>query len=341
MRISVARERGAALEEALGALLAVEPYLAYANFPPIAPRTVELHRRWWLAAADAEGALVARDQASIPLATVRLERRAFESAHFGIPIARIDAPAAVPAEDVRLPALRALYGLAWEVLREAGHRHVCALSSTQDRIACRVVQELGAFHVGTKISWMQPLDGRRDEQGLPAPLRIEVVERARIPTLARASWRRLHEWTGAGFDRGPFVFDLDVPGERAAALYQVWTEKAFSGEWADVLVVVRDGEEIVAFHAVLVLRDLSEAAGVPVLGRGIGATLPGYRGLFTALQKACAAERPLGAGWLENETQASTVQTINVFGKLGHHCLRSIANFHAPLGPDRAPRRGA
>ena len=87
------------------------------------------------------------------------------------------------------------------------------------------------------------------------------------------------------------------------------------------------------------LRDLSEAAGVGVLGRGIGATLPGYRGLFTALQKACAAERPLGAGWLENETQASTVETINVFGKLGHHCLRAIANFHAPLegtGPRRA-----
>jgi hypothetical protein len=41
--------------------------------------------------------------------------------------------------------------------------------------------------------------------------------------------------------------------------------------------------------------------------------------------------RPLAAHFLENETQASTVQTINVFGKLGHHCLRSTAAFHMRL----------
>ena len=49
-------------------------------------------------------------------------------------------------------------------------------------------------------------------------------------------------------------------------------------------------------------------------GRGIGATLPGYRGLFTALQKECAAVRPLGASYLENETQSSTIQSIQVGG---------------------------
>jgi hypothetical protein len=339
MRVSVARERGARLEDALATLLAVEPHLAYANFPPLAPRTADLHRRAWLVAADGEGVLVARDEAGRALATVRLERRAFESAHFGMPIARIDTPLAVSDEGTRLTALRALYAAAWEALRAAGHRHVCTVASAQDRTACWALQERGAFHVGTKISWMQPLDGRPDPEGLRAPLRLETFERARIPTLPRAAWRRMLDWCGTGFERGPFVFDLDVPAVRAADLYRVWTEKAFTGEWADVLVVVRDGDEVVAFHAVLLLRELSEAAGVGVLGRGIGATLPGYRGLFTALQRACAAERPLGAGWLENETQSATVATINVFGKLGHHCLRAIANFHTPL--DRERDRGA
>ena len=335
MRIAVTAERGARLEEALATLLVAEPYLAYANFPPIAPRTVALHRRWWLAAAERDGVLVARDDAGRALATVRLARREFESAHFGLPIAQIDPPAATPDEVLRLPALRALYEAVWAALREGGFRHVAALASTQDRIAWRVVQELGAFHVGTKISWMQPLTGRPDDTGVPAPLRVELHERASIPGLAREAWRRLHEWSATGFDRGPFVFDLDVPADRAAALYRVWTEKAFTGEWADVLLVVRDGEEIVAFHSMLLLPDLSEAAGVGVLGRGIGATLPGYRGLFTALQKATAATRPLGAAWLENETQASTVASINVFGRLGHHCLRSTATFHAPLDRSR------
>ncbi|HJQ83717.1 MAG TPA: hypothetical protein VKA21_06570 [Candidatus Binatia bacterium] len=340
MRISVDRECGGALEEAVAALLAVEPHLAYGNFPPLAERTRDLHRRWWLAAADGEGALVARDEGGRPLATIRLERRAFESAHFGMPIAKIEPPAATPDEDLRLPALRALYAAAWEALGAAGFRRVTGLASTQDRTACWALQEAGGFHVGTKISWMQPLTGEAADLGLAPSLRLEVHERATIPSLAPAAWRRLHGWCSTGFERGPFVFDLGVPADRAAAVYRVWTEKAFSGEWADVLVVVRDGEEIVAFHAVLLLRELSEAAGVGILGRGIGATLPEHRGLFTALQRACSVLRPLDAAWLENETQASTIPSINVFGRLGHRCLRSVASFHAPLDGDPARRRG-
>jgi hypothetical protein len=81
----------------------------------------------------------------------------------------------------------------------------------------------------------------------------------------------------------------------------------------------------------MLLKDLSEAAGVRIVGRGIGASLPGYRGLFTALQRECAVTRPLGASFLENETQSSTIQSINVFGKLGHRCLRSTASFHLRL----------
>jgi hypothetical protein len=87
----------------------------------------------------------------------------------------------------------------------------------------------------------------------------------------------------------------------------------------------------------LLLPDLSEAAGVGILGRGIGGTLPGYRGLFTALQKECAATRPLGAAFLENEAQASTVQSIHVFGKLGHHCFRSVDTFHMALPRQARP----
>jgi len=338
MRVTVARERGAPLDEALSALLGVEPYLAYANFPPIGDRTRDLHRRWWLGAAEGQGALVARDDAARPLATLRLERRAFESSHFDMPIAKLDAPIAVADETLRLPALRTLYRTAWDTLRDAGFRHLSALASTQDRVACWALQELGAFHVGTKISWMQPLSGGELEPLTPS-LRMTVHEGDAIRTLPRDSWRRLLEWTGRAFDRGPFVFDLAVPVERASAVYQVWTEKAFTGEWADVLVSIWDGDDIVAFHAVLLLRDLSEAARVGILGRGIGATLPGYHGLFTALQKACSTLRPLGAAWLEDEAQASTIASINVFGRLGHRCLRSTANFHGPLDPAPPPRR--
>jgi hypothetical protein len=340
MSVRISQERGTQLATPALTLLSAEPYLAYANFRPMASRegaVVALHLERWKQAANGLGVLVARSEDGAPLAMLRLAHREFESQHFGLPIAQIEAPAGVADETVRLPALRALYRAACDNLRQAGYQHFTALASAQDRVACWTLQETGAFHVGTRISWMQPLTGQRIPHDLPAPLRIELYEKADIPKLSPAHWQRLLDWTKEGFDRGPFVFDLNVPRDRSTGLYGVWTEKALSGEWADVLLVVRDGDAVVSFHSMLLLPDMSEAAGAGIVGRGIGATLPGYRGLFTALQKECAAVRPLGAGFLENETQTATIQSIQVFGKLGHQCLRSTASFHMRLdGPGRA-----
>ncbi len=334
MHIRVAREQGGRLEEALATLVPLEPYLAYANFPAICRREgglLGLHMRRWRAAAGGLGVLVARGDDGRPLAALSLEHRDFESRHFGLSMAKTEPPAAIADEPLRLEALRALYGAAFATLREGGYQHLAVVTSTHDRVGCWALQELGGFHVGTKISWMQSLTGCPNQSRPAAPLRIELHDKATIGAIDPASWSRLHEWSGQAFDRGPYVFDLHVPRERAVAVYQVWTRKALTGEWADILLVVRDGDEIVAFNSMMLLQDLTDAAGVGILGRGIGASLPGYRGLFTALQRECSAVRPLGAGYLENETQASTVQSINVFGNLGHHCLRSTASFHVRL----------
>jgi L-amino acid N-acyltransferase YncA len=342
MPVRVAPERGARLDQVCDVLLRLEPHLAYANFPPIARRdgaVAALHRRRWRAAADAGGVLVARDEDERPLGLLALQHREFESRHFNMAMAAIEPPAAVAEDPLRLAALRALYRAAARTLRARGYQHLAAVTSTHDRAACWALQELGGFHVGTKISWMQALTGRSLRHELPPPLRIEVYDKPAIPTLTPATWRRLHAWSATAFDRGPYVFDLSVPYDRAMHLYAVWTQKALSGEWADALLVVRDGDEVVAFHSMMWLHDLSEAAGVGILGRGIGGTLPGYRGLFTTLQRETAAVRPLGAGFLENETQASTVQSINVFGKLGHRCLRSTASFHLRLDGTGRGRR--
>lgn len=338
----VAREQGAALDAASDALLPIEPYLMYANFPPMAHGAggvFGLHRRRWRQAAGALGVLVARDEHDRPLGMLALAPREFESAHFGMRMAKIGAPAALSEEAARLPVLRSLYATAVETLRGEGYEHVSAVCSTLDRVAAWSLQDCGGFYVGTKISWMQSLTGRPRVDELRAGLRMEVVDKPAIGALDPAAWRRLHEWSGTAFDRGPYVFDLTVPRAHAMGIYQTWTEKAMRGEWADILLLVRDAEEIVAFHTMMLLEDLSEAAGVRIVGRGIGGTLPGYRGLFTALQQECAAIRPLGASYLENETQASTIQSINVFGKLGHHCLHSMASFHMRLDQGGAGRR--
>lgn len=333
MQIRVALEQGPALDEALDLLLPNEPYLTYLNFEPMVRSggALKVHRRAWVDAGAVRNVLVARDAGGRPLAALQVGRRDFESKHFGLAMAKIEPPLAPAADAARVAPLSALYGAATDILRERRFQHCSAVTSTHDRVAWWVLQRGGSFYVGTKISWMQALTGRRIAHDLPPGLRIELIEKAAIAAIEPASWKRLHEWTARAFDRGPYVFDVSVPHDRALGIYQVWTQKALTGEWADVLLVVRDGSEIVAFHTMMIMPDLTEAAGVRIVGRGIGGTLPGYRGLFTALQKECAATRPLGASYLENETQTSTIQSINVFGKLGHQCLRSAASFHRRL----------
>jgi len=323
-------------------LLAAEPFLTYATFAPIGQRpgaAAALHRRRWESDAREARILVARSPGGRAVAALRWHRRTFESDHFSMAMAGVEAPLAMGDDAERLAALVVLYRALFADLRARGFEHVAAHASTQDRAACWAAQEAGCFHVGTRITWMAPLDGKPlAASELPDGLRIELFVGPAIADLDRTCWRRLHEWSGRAFDRGPLIFDAAVSRERAATVYQVWTEKALTGEWADVLLLVFDRDEVVAFNSMRPLPDLGEAAGVGILGRGIGASLPEYRGLFTALQKECAFQKPLGASFLENEAQAATIGSIRVFGRLGHHCLHSTASLHCRL--DVPPRRG-
>lgn len=330
----VAFEQGAEFEEALEVLLPSEPYLDYANFPAVARREGalhELHRGRWRAAAAQGRVWIARDQGGRPLAALAYAPRPFESDHFSLRMAKVEAPLAVATDEPRRSVLRVLYRSAWEELARMGYQHVAAVASTSDRVTGWTLQEVGSFHVGTRITWMEPLTGEQVGPGLAPDLRFEVYDRQTARQLPASAYRRLLDWCRTAFDRGPYVFDLGVPHNQALRIYEVWSEKALTGEWADTLIVVRDGDEVVAFHSMILLPDLSQAAGVGVVGHGIGATLPGYPGLFTALQRETSARKPMGAGYLENEAQSSSIQSIQVFGKLGHRCIRSLASFHRML----------
>ena len=79
------------------------------------------------------------------------------------------------------------------------------------------------------------------------------------------------------------------------------------------------------------------AAGCTVCGRGLGATLPEYSGLFTAIQRAMIARSPLGARYMENETQAATVASVNVYAKLGFRYQRSTSTYHLWFDDGEAP----
>jgi GNAT superfamily N-acetyltransferase len=324
-------ERGTALAAALDALLAVEPDLPYANFAPLAARpgsAAAVHRERWLAAG---AALVARGADGTPLAAARVDARPFESEHFGLPMAIVDRPLATADPSLRLAGLRMLLPAAVEHARERGFAHLAARASTRDRVTPWVLQELGAFHVDTQVSWMASLTGMPHDEHVAPPLRIEIRDRSAQVALPRAAWKRLAEWGGRAFDRGPLVFDHTLPHERALRVYEAWTERVMAGAWADAVLLAWDRDEIVAFISMLELPDVSRAAAAVVCGRGLGATLPEYRGLFTAIQREMITARPLGAAYMENETQVATIGSINVYARLGFRYLRSTATFHLRL----------
>jgi hypothetical protein len=336
--IRVAEHTPDALAPVLDALLAEEPELAYANFAPVAARpgaVQALHRRRWLDPAERIATLVARDGADRPLAALRLEERPFESEHFALRMARIERPLAVRDPEPRLAALQALYRHAFERLAAQGFVHAAARASTRDRAAPWALQEAGARHVDVQVSWMCPLTGGPHDEQLPGRLRHELHDRESVRRVPSSAWKRLAEWSALAFDRGPLVFDWSFDPGRASAIYRVWTERVMTGRWADQVLLVREDDEVVAFISMLHMPDVSEAAGAIVHGRGLGATLPEYRGLFTAIQREMIARQPGGARYMENETQVATIGSINVYAKLGFRYLRSTATFHRRL--DGAP----
>jgi len=328
MHVTATLEDAEALSSAAAELIACEPHVPYANFAPLTGRADSLLRIHRARLAGASAAIVARDAGGRPLAVAALDRRPFESNHFGIEMARIDQPLATDDVNARASALEMVYRAALELAGERGYRHLAARASTRDPAAGWVLQRLGATHVDTQVSWMATLDGER--RGTPpAPsLRVAALEREELAALPPTAWRRLGEWAREGFDRGPLIFDFDLPRETSQTLYAAWTDKVMSGEWADAALVAFDGDEVVAFISMLTIDDLSEEAGAVVCGRGLGATLPDYKGLFTALQHEMVAVRPLGAAFMENETQVATVASINVYAKLGFRYLRSTSTFH-------------
>lgn len=328
--VQVEAERGEALERSLASLLCADGDLAYANFAPIAGRegaSAALHAGRWRNAATALGAFVARDAAGRPLAALRLDRRPFESEHFALPMAVIDAPVGTQRTELREPAVDALLGAAFACARAHGIAHVAVRASSNDIATSRAAQRHAAVHVGTQVSWMLALDGHPHEP-LPPGFDLETHAPESLADSESATWKRIAEWGARSFDRSPYAFDATLPAARSLAVYQAWTEKVMRGEWCDRVVLVRHAGEVVAFISYQLLRDVTDAAGIAVIGRCLAATLPEYRGMATACVREIAATRPLGASYLEGETPVTTFGTINLFAKTGFRYLRATAHFH-------------
>jgi hypothetical protein len=250
-------------------------------------------------------------------------------------MAAVERPLAVAEPGVRATALGALYAGAFARLRADRYAHVALRASADDAVTSWVVQQRGALHVGTQVHWTCALDGT-PAPAAPPGIALEARDREGLRRIEPAAWKRLVEWSGGAFHRGPFVFDPTLPQDRALSLYSIWMEKVFAGEWADGAMLALSGPEVVAVIPMRHLEDVSAVSGARVYGRSLAATLPEHQGLCTALMREMIARRPFGADWMEGDTPVTTWGTINMFAKVGFRYLRATSIFHRRL--DRSAR---
>lgn len=335
MKLNVQRVPAGAAEEALAALLPLDGDLPYANFSPIAEREgalFEFHRRRWLAPQRLIAHLVACDEATgRTLGCARLDERPFESGHFGLGMALLDRPLAPADPALREAVLAGLVREASRLLRELGFAHLAVRLSAEDGAGAWALQEQGARHVGTQVSWTCALDGRSEPWSRPDGLRLEPLDAGELRRLPSHSWKRLADWSAHGFLRGPFLFDHTLPAYLSRQTYLIWMERVMAGEWADAAMVAFDDGEVVAVISMQLVQPVSEIAGLRIFGRSLAVTLPGYRGLCTGLMCDMIARRPFDADYMEGDTPVTTFGTINMFAKVGFRYLRATSSFHQRL----------
>jgi hypothetical protein len=322
------------LEDALGELLLADGDLAYSNFQPATNRRGALltfHRERWLAPERAIGFLLARDEEGRPVGAARIDARPFESEHFGLKMALLDRPLATAAPEMRQEALGAIFAAAHEHLRERDYGHIAVRLSSEDGAGAWAIQEQGARHVGTQVSWTCPLDGREEPWPESAGISIEAWDAHALRSVPAGRWKRLSDWSAHGFLRGPFLFDRTLPDHLSRQTYSIWMERVMTGEWADGAMVALDGDEVVAVIAMQLQGLSSKLFGCRIFGRSIAATLPGYSGLCTGLMCKMIATRPFDADYMEGDTPVTTFGTINMFAKVGFKYLRATSTFHRRL----------
>jgi len=251
-----------------------------------------------------------------------LEPLAWDSAHFGFPVARVTEP---ELDDARLE----------ETLRRARRESIRLVywPSCRDREApARLLREFHGLLADRKATYLidnltSDADADADAGAETGPIR--VLESPRGP----ASPRLVELAVAAGaFSR--FRVDPSIPAERFERLYEAWIERSTRGELADVvLIAVPADSDAGADPLGMVTVSVAEGAGSVGLiavderarGRGVGLLL--MRAAHRWMQGRGAARAAV-------VTQLDNEPAVRLYERSGYH-LADVKNFYHfwPLEP--------
>ena len=312
----VPRERLTALLEAY----AFKPYRQYRTFP----------RKQQLAIleADVDGALAAPGEFSRALGGESLRVAViarpleWDSAFFGVPMARIDY--LITAPDATRADRTAAVDAACAAAKAAGLKHLSARVDVADLDTMGTLEDCGFRTMDALVTYiLRPVkDAPRETREVGALRDLRPEDHQAVLDITREAYQ--------GY-RGRFHLDAHVPSSRADELYMEWARQCLSGAMSDHVIVAEDSTGRVNGYLAFRLRQPASSVGTPIYGGGLGATRRDSPGAYTSLIREGAEWAHARGAVAEVQTQNYNFAVIRVYEAAGFHYVRAEYTLHAWL----------
>jgi hypothetical protein len=319
----VPRVIGADAAASLDALIEAYPFKPYRNYRVVSRRKQdEVMRAEMTSALEAAGGFAVVADGDAPRAAAIVRPLPWDSAFFGIPMARltlIHDAGADRAEQRRIIASTLDAG------RERGLRHLSVRIDVADAEAIQALEDAGFRMMDALASYIYPLKQPAPEPGKDMGLLREYrpEDRDQILDITREAYR--------GF-RGRYHLDPHLPQERSDDLYVEWAKKSCDGEWADVVLVTENGKgELHGWASYRQIEPVSTVGGTAIRGGGLGACRRDKPGAYAGLLRAATIRIHGGGAVTEMQTQVFNFATIRLYEAVETKFVRADYTLHAWL----------
>lgn len=255
---------------------------------------------------------------------VVMRRLAWDSAFFGVPMARIEY--VLTSDAVPVAETAAVIDAALAHARSAGVRHVSARVDVADLATLSLLEARGFRLLDALVTYItRPgKDAARDVRDVGHIRESTPADADAIVAIAADAYR--------GY-RGRFHLDGHLPVARADALYVEWARKTASRELAQMVLVAADPDgRVIGFLGFQKREPVSTHGGTPVFGGGLGACRRDRPGAYAGLIRAGTVWAHDHGGVAECQTQNYNFSVIRIYEAVGAHYVRAEYTLHAWLG---------
>jgi L-amino acid N-acyltransferase YncA len=307
--------------ERLDSIISAYPFKSYRNYRALSRRLQDAVLRAQLGTALAEPSAVAF--VSEGLAAAVCHRLAWDSAFWGLPMARFDC---LHAGTPDRAALEAVVTACLEACREDGVRHVAARVDIADTMTCAVLEDHGFRLMDSLVTYLY-----HPRQGPPPPPKGTGIVRL----YQSADAEQILDITRGAFAdfRGRFHADPHLPLDQTRELYVEWARRACSREMAEVVLVADNGQgDLFGWTSFRRIEPISSVSAAFVYGGGLGACRRDKPGAYARLIHAAIEWIQSRDAITECQTQNHNFATVRVYESVKTHFVRGDYTFHAWLG---------